>query len=148
MSSKQLLYILAIPLLITGIGLIAYFFVSSPTFGVFSPSQSLDDKPHLKEFHQFHCASISKNIDIVEMVAYDCKKFGIVLELSNDLVTNTISSTPGRIEDKCRNVILEWLQGKGKHPVTWRTFLSALEVGMGLRELHDSIMSELTRRSR
>ena len=96
----------------------------------------------------FRGASGSKHIDIVQEVANECEKLGILLGLSRALVANTMSSKAhGSLEDKCRNIIEKWLQGQGISPVTWKTFLSALE-DMSHLELLDTIYAELTQFSR
>ena len=96
----------------------------------------------------FRGDSGSMHIDIVQEVASECEKLGILLGLSRALVTNTMSSKAhGSLEDKCRNIIEKWLLGQGRSFVSWRTFLSVLE-DMSYLELRDTIYAELTQFSR
>ena len=49
----------------------------------------------------------------------------------------------GKVGDACREVLLKWLAGGGRKPVTWATFIEALN-DMGESSLADKIKSALT----
>ena len=44
--------------------------------------------------------------------------------------------------EKCQETIREWLEGKGSTPVTWETFIEALD-RLELRELSNKLRQEL-----
>ena len=120
---------------------------SSISSYVYSPALSVDERPVMSQFYFFKFASGS-SVNIVQYVASECKKLGHLLELPDALVTNTMSNNaPGSLEDKCSDVINEWLKGQGKLPVTWRTFLHVLK-HMNLLELVDDLLKELSKLSR
>ena len=39
----------------------------------------------------------------------------------------TIRADNQQCEDACRNMCIEWLEGKGREPKTWQTLLDALK---------------------
>ncbi|MCG8622948.1 MAG: death domain-containing protein, partial [Proteobacteria bacterium] len=44
----------------------------------------------------------------------------------------------GRVEDACRDVLLKWLAGDGRKPITWTTFVEVLK-DMGESSLANKI---------
>ena len=48
----------------------------------------------------------------------------------------------GKVEDACRDVLLKWLAGGGRKPVTWTTFIEVLR-DMGKSSLADKIKETL-----
>ena len=48
----------------------------------------------------------------------------------------------GKVEDACREVLLKWLAGGGRKPVTWATFIDVL-IDMSESNLADKIKKAL-----
>ena len=49
----------------------------------------------------------------------------------------------GNVKDACRDVLLKWLAGSGRKPVTWATFIDVLQ-DMEESALGDKIKAVLT----
>ena len=49
----------------------------------------------------------------------------------------------GKVEDACRDVLLKWLAGGGRKPVTWATFIEVLR-DMGESSLADKTKEALS----
>ena len=146
----MLLLLITLPLsVLFSIILNFFMFNSSVSSFVHAPALSLDERPILAQFHVFKLASESHSVDIVQEVANECDKLGILLGLKHSLVTNTMSGKAyGNLEDKCRSIINKWLIGQGTAvPVTWRTFIGVLKE-MKYLELADDLLKELSKTSR
>ena len=68
-------------------------------------------------------------VNIPEQIGCECQKFGILL-LHNEngqFVANIIQDNKENgVEDVNISIIREWLRGKGKSPVSWRTLIEVL----------------------
>ncbi len=114
------------------------------TIPYFVPSSRLHKKPMFSEMIVLH-SNFKPNLHIIEQVARDCQKLGYTLRLRENLVHNLWDkSDSSPIADKCGRTIQEWLKGQGTSPVTWNTFIQALERHKLLelsRELRDILTS-------
>ena len=89
---------------------------------------TLKDKPKLKDLIIFKSANGITSIQAIEEVARHCKKLGYMLDLNEKSVQNIwYSGYPSSITEKCEKTIAIWLEGQGSTPVTWKTFIAALE---------------------
>lgn len=64
-------------------------------------------------------------------------------EENHSTITAIRRNNVGKVEDACRDVLLKWLAGNGRKPVTWATFIDAL-IDMGESTLADKIRELLT----
>ena len=95
----------------------------------------LKDKPKLKDLITFKSANGITSVQAIEEVARNCKKLGYMLDLNENSVQNIwYSGDPSSITEKCEKTIEIWLEGQGSTPVTWETFIAALEE-IGMMEL-------------
>ena len=85
----------------------------------------LNNKPKLKDLITIESTDGLTSINVIEEVARSCKKLGYMLELSENSVKNIWHS--GELTDQCEKTIEKWLEGQGSTPVTWKTFIAALE---------------------
>ena len=121
--------ILAILIVLVAV-VIAYFY--NPT-----NSRTLHTKPKLEETIYLEYSNGLNHLRIIEQITPHCETLAYMLVLQDDLVKNmwdiTILATPTH---KCRDTIRTWLEGQGHTPVTWETFIEALDK-LQLRELSD-----------
>ena len=80
------------------------------------------------------------SIDIAEKIGTDYERFGTLLLNDNDgtKVKNIETSKRGDPVHITVEILKQWLQGKGKKPITWRTLMNCLR-GTGLNVLADQI---------
>jgi len=85
-------------------------------------------------------------VNIPEQIGCECQKFGILL-LHNEngqFVANIIQDNKENgVEDVNISIIREWLKGKGRFPVSWRTLIKVL-LEMKLKVLADDVEGKLT----
>lgn len=91
------------------------------------PLLYMDDKPEMKSMLCIE-RSGQECFRIVEAVTEECQDLGLLLELPEHLVRNVWKGSSDEHSMKCQNIISKWLEGKGKQPVTWRTFIDALKL--------------------
>ena len=88
--------------------------------------QSTDGSPTLPELQRFPVKDTFK--DIVAEIQNDYEQFGtILLEDSNGVKIKGIAMS--KLGDPVAitvEILREWLKGKGRTPVTWRTFVKCL----------------------
>ena len=104
--------------------------------------QSTDGSPTLPELQRFPVKDKFK--DIVAEIQNDYEQFGIrLLEDSNGVRIKGIEkSNHGDTVAITVEILRQWLQGKGRTPVTWRTFVECLRES-GLNVLANDIEAEL-----
>ena len=79
-------------------------------------------------------------VDIISEIGAKYKKFGILLlnDQTGARITAIAHKHTNDPEQINIEVLQEWLQGKGKKPVTWHTLMEVLK-GTGLSELAKDI---------
>ena len=84
--------------------------------------ESADDIPTLHSLRHF---PVKKgHVDLAIEIGTDYEKFGTLLleDEKGNKVKNIKVSEHGDPVDITVEILKQWLQGKGKEPVTWRTF--------------------------
>ena len=91
-----------------------------------TPNCNLDTKPTLQELQNFTCTD-GRVINIPVEVSADYTKFGTFL-LDNSASTVKIIAPKHHYNAEQINIeiLQEWLNGRGKQPVTWATLVSVL----------------------
>ena len=91
-----------------------------------TPNSNLDTKPTLQELQNFTCTD-GRVINIPVEVSADYTKFGTFL-LDNSASTVKIIAPKHHYNAEQINteILQEWLNGRGKQPVTWATLVKAL----------------------
>ena len=110
-----------------------------------SPWISVDNTPKLPILRHFPVKD--SFIDIAEEIATDYKHFGTLL--LNDDGGSKVSNIEMKHEDPVDitfEILKQWLQGKGRMPVTWQTLVNCLRE-LKLHVLADSIQSSLSKHS-
>ena len=74
-------------------------------------------------------------------------EIGEHLDIHLTLLELALAQCGGDRQECCKRVLGFWLQGAGKHPITWRTVLDALR-GVGEGALADSVVQQLQNLSR
>ena len=59
-------------------------------------------------------------------------------EENHNMISTIRRNNVGKVEDACRDVLLKWLAGNGRKPVTWATFIDIL-IDMGESTVADKI---------
>ena len=59
-------------------------------------------------------------------------------EENHNMISTIRRNNVGKVEDACRDVLLKWIAGSGRKPVTWATFIDVL-IDMGESTLADKI---------
>ena len=98
----------------------------------------LSSKPMVGEMLFLKSIDAQSTIRIIEEVARHCNDLGYHLHLDRSSVQNIWEGSESIITKKCERTVIEWLEGKGKTPITWETFITALEE-LRLMELSDEL---------
>ena len=70
-------------------------------------------------------------VKVIERTAADWERIATTLHFEGHEI-KTIRADYHQSGDACRNMFIEWLEGKGRHPKSWETVLCALnEAGFG-----------------
>ena len=101
-------------------------------------SLTMDSKPKFTDMIYLKSVDGREGIRILEEVFQYCKKLGHLLHLRDAVMYNIWNTPPFR--DCCERTIGKWLEGQGHGPVTWKTFISAID-GLNL-ELSDKLRQE------
>ena len=90
--------------------------------GAISPA--LGHKPRLYELDRI--TGSGKTVKVINRAAHEWKKVATRLYFEgHDILT--IQRNEHQVEDACRTMFIEWLEGKGRTPTTWETVINALE---------------------
>ena len=85
-------------------------------------------------------------MDLAEEIGADCVKFGTLLleDKTGNKVTNIKVSERGDPVEITVEILKQWLQGKGRKPVTWHTLVKCLrDTDLNtLADNMDSLLSE------
>ena len=101
-------------------------------------------RPDLSELIRFRARK--RNINISREVGYHCYEFGHELlkgHMRQVLPIIRKYIYQGRPEHVNLHILLHWLEGKGRWPVTWRTLVETLK-DIGLNELAREIRYAMT----
>ena len=116
------------------VGLIAML---TPYYYAPTNSQTLHSKPKLEEMIYLEYSNGRNHLRIIEQITPHCKKLAYMLGLRHEFVMNMWDMTiPSTHTHTCRDTIRTWLEGQGHIPVTWETFIEALD-NLQLRKLSD-----------
>ena len=85
------------------------------------------------------------HIDIAQEIGTDYEKFGTLLleDKTGNKVNSIKESEQGDPLPVTVKILRQWLKGKGKEPVTWRTLVTCLRA-TGLNVLADSVDHSLS----
>ena len=109
-----------------------------------SSCKSADAPPTLDVLQYFHVKN--GHIDIAEEIGSDYEKFGTLLledKTGNKVKNIRVSEREDLLLIKVE-ILKQWLQGKGKEPVTWQTLMTCLRA-TGLTVLADRIDDSLSK---
>ena len=83
-----------------------------------------------------------QSINVIEKIGTSYHNFGVQLlnDHSGDIIDSIIREKRERASDINREIIRRWMQGNGKQPVSWNTFISTLN-DIGLRTLVSQIQN-------
>ena len=86
------------------------------------------------------------SVDIVEKIGTDYKHFGTLLlnDIDGSKVNNIEMSKRGNPVGITAEILEQWLQGRGRMPVTWQTLIKCLR-DMKMIVLADGIESTLSK---
>ena len=106
--------------------------------------KSVDNPPKLPILRHFPVKDGS--VDIAEKIGTDYKHFGTLLLNDNDgsKVNNIEMSKRGDPVGITAEILEQWLQGRGRMPVTWQTLIKCLR-DMKKIVLADAIESSLSK---
>ena len=85
---------------------------------------SLTSKPRLYQLD--HIKIDGKTIKVISRVAANWETVATRLHFEGHEI-RSISRDNQYIVEACREVFIQWLQGKGRAPTTWATIIKALE---------------------
>ena len=142
-TSFSIIYIGAILALIAILGLPILTFYQDSETNLEHAIPRLSSKPKVGEMLLLKSIDSQSTIRIIEEVARHCNDLGYHLHLDTSSVQNIWEGSESIITKKCERTIIEWLEGKGKMPVTWETFVTALE-DLRLMELSDELRQILS----
>ena len=96
--------------------------------------------PTLEHLIDFSLRS-NESLNIVEKIAKEVDDLGIFL-LSYEMTDTIKTRFNNDLVKTTKEVLHQWIQGKGKHPVTWNTFIQVLrKIGLSVvaNEIEDSL---------
>jgi len=87
-----------------------------------------------------------QSVDIAEKIGADYKHFGTLLlkDIDGSKVNNIEMSKRGDPVGVTAEILEQWLQGRGRMPVTWQTLITCLR-DMKIIVLADDIESSLSK---
>ena len=105
--------------------------------------ESADGLPTLQTLRHFPVKK--EHIDIAAEIGPDYEKFGTLLleDKKGNKVKNIKVSEHGDPVDITVDILKQWLQGKGRKPVTWKTLVKCLR-DTDLNAVADDIESSLS----
>ena len=105
--------------------------------------KSTDDPPILDTLR--HYPVTNGHIDIAAEIGTDYEKFGtLLLQDKNGNIVDSIAKSKHYITvDITVEILRQWLQGKGRKPVTWQTLVKCLQ-NSDLNTLVDNIKRSLS----
>ena len=88
----------------------------------------------------YNFPSREKTIDIPEKISTEYREFGTLLLDDDDgaKVCNIVKEFRDNAKEINAEILRQWIQGKGKQPVTWRTLIEVLHC-VGLITLAEDI---------
>lgn len=99
---------------------------------------TLEQRPSLNDLLKFPCKG--RSVNIITQIGANYARFGILL-LNDEMGTKLTAITIKHKNDAKQinmEILLEWLQGRGKIPVTWQTLVEVLQ-DTGLAKLAKDI---------
>ena len=95
-----------------------YYFLGSEKH-----SCGLTSKPRLYELDRIK--GNGKAVKVIDRTAAHWERVATTLHFEGHEI-KTIRADYHQCEDACRNLFIEWIDGKGRQPKTWETVISAL----------------------
>lgn len=98
------------------------------------------DQPTLPKMITFQLPNCKVNL--LEEIGVHCSDFGALLLEDNKgvKISNIELEMKGNTTGINRQIVIQWLQGKGRQPVTWGTFIVVLQ-DINLKKLAEDIES-------
>ena len=87
---------------------------------------SLDARPKMQELFIFTGKS-GKKYRILEEIAPIWEQFAFALGFEGHITEAVKRSNMFQVEDCCHSIVRQWIEGKTGQPVTWYTFLQAMD---------------------
>lgn len=81
-------------------------------------------------------------MNTVQEVASVWERLGRALDLDESVISNIVRDIPNNCELACERMLQKWLSGRGSHPVSWGTLITALR-DIDLHTLADDLQSAL-----
>ena len=100
---------------------------------------SIADEPSLSKIQKFVGRS-GKTYRILAKVSPKWNRFAIALGLEED-IDSVRMNTHHQVENACLEILRRWLDGGGRKPVTWSTFIECLD-DIQLGTLAEELTSE------
>ena len=100
-----------------------------------------DDPPTLKHLIDFPLRSSNESLNIVKKIAKEVDDLGIYL-LSYEITDTIKTRFNNDLVKATKEVLYQWIQGKGETPVTWNTFIQVLrkiDLSVVADEIEDSL---------
>ena len=99
------------------------------------------DPPTLEHLIDFPLRSSNESLNIINKIAMEVDDFGIFL-LSYEMTETIKTRFNNDLVKATKEVLHQWIQGKGKTPVTWNTFIQVLRkirLSVVAAEIEDSL---------
>lgn len=102
----------------------------------------LSDKPQLHQFQMLR-GKDDKKVRVISELAACWEDLALALHFDGNALQQITRDRQGSVEAACREILTRWLAGEGRKPVTWATFIDALEDDMQLsflpKDLRDAL---------
>ena len=90
-----------------------------------SENLSLTSEPRLYELD--HIKGNGKTVKVISRVAAKWETVATRLHFEGHDIERIEKDKPHQSLDACRTMFIEWLEGKGRTPITWETVIKVLE---------------------
>ena len=77
-------------------------------------------------FHFLKLVQNGKELRIMDTVAAKWDKIALALHFDFPIIDAVRESTRFQADKACHSILQKWLEGKGRRPVTWETFVEGL----------------------
>ena len=98
--------------------------------------------PTLKHLIAFPLRSSNESLNIIKKIAMEVDDLGIFL-LSYEITDTIKTRFNNNLVKATKEVLHQWIQGKGETPVTWNTFIQVLrkiDLSVVADEIEDSLI--------
>ena len=86
----------------------------------------MNDRPKLHELDLIEDTCKCQKVKLIERLAAKWEKLATRLHFEHHQIQKIKLDNPNSSEGCCRTVFMEWLDGRGRKPVSWKVVIDAI----------------------